>query len=335
MRISFKRRFSCTFLVGIIAIAAIFFSSGPALCKGALKVYTNAATDEFTEWVVEAEKAIGIKIDFVKLQSMELWSRVQAEEPNFLADMLWGFLNGHALLGTKKGYFIPYKSPAWADIPAKFKDPNGYWHGYNYWFALIAINKELMKKKNLAKPKLWKDLVDPAYKGEIVTPNPGTSGTAFLFVSAVMQIYGEEQGWKLLEKLNKNVAQYTKSGGAPAKLVARGEYAVGVTWDYVVYSRADKGLPIEAIIPNEGTSFDLDSVAILKGCRNMEAAKKLIDWIGTKEGQTFIAKYRSKMVRPGVAGRVKVDPKLIKYDALWAARNQKRIMSQWKDRFQK
>lgn len=209
------------FLVSVIAMVTFLLLSGPVLAEDTLKIYTNAATDEFTEWVQKAEKVIGTKIEWTKLQSMELWSRVQAESPDFLADMCWGIMNGHSLLGTKRDYFIPYDSPAWKDMPSKFKDPNGNWYGYNYWFALITVNKDLLKKKNLPKPKKWSDLANPIYKGEIVTPNPGTSGTAFLFVSAIMQIYGEEKGWELLEKINKNVSQYTKSGGQPAQLVLK------------------------------------------------------------------------------------------------------------------
>jgi len=179
------------------------------------------------------------------------------------------------------------------------------------------------------------DLINPVYKGELVMPNPGTSGTAFITVSAIMQIFGEEKGWEILEKLDKNVAQYTKSGSAPSQLVAQGEYAVGISWDQAVWGRTEKGFPIEGIVPIEGTAYDLDSVAILKGCKNLEGAKKLIDWLGSKEGQTLIGKFRSKVTRPGIPGRVSLDPNLIKYDAIWAGENKKRIMSEWKKRFQK
>ena len=64
-------------------------------------------------------------------------------------------------------------------------------------------------------------------------------------------------------------------------------------------------------------------------------SQKLVDWLGTKEGQTQIGLLRSKVTRPGVPGKVLVDPKLIKYDALWAGENKKRIMSEWAKRFHK
>jgi len=321
----------------LILVSILFLlTAGPAFAGEVLKVYTNADVNEMEKWAPEAEKAIGMQIDWSpRMSSNELWSRVQAEAPNFQADMIWGFLNSHALIGTQRGWFIPYQSPAWQDIPANFKDPDGNWYGYNYWFSAVVVNTKLLAEKKLPTPKSWMDLANPVYKGEIVMPNPGTSGTAFLSVSAVMQIFGEQKGWEFLEALDKNVAQYTKSGSAPSQLVAQGEFAVGISWDQAIYGRVEQGFPIEGIVPTEGTAFDLESVAILKGCKNLPGAQKLIDWLGSKEGQTFIGQFRSKVTRPGIPGKVSLNPNLIKYNALWAGENQKRIMSEWKNRFQK
>ena len=326
-----KSVFRATVLVMVLLWVVVIGSSAQA--ASVLKVYTNADVNELEKWVPEAEKAIGMKIEWSpRMASTELWARVMAESPNYQADMIWGFLNGHALVGTQRGFFIPYKSPTWADIPAKFKDPDGHWYGYNYWFAAAVVNTKLLKEKNLPRPKSWQDFANPVYKGELVMPDPSTSGTAFISVAAIMQIFGEDKGWDLLKRIGRNVTQYPQSGSAPSQLVAQGEYAVGISWDQAIYGRIEQGFPIEAIVPEEGTAYDLESVAILKGCKNIEGARKLIDWLGSTEGQTFIGKFRSKVTRPGIPSRVKVDPNLIKFDAIWAAENQKRIMSEWKQR---
>ena len=328
-----KKRIYVTIL-SMVALS-IFLLAHPVMAEEVLRVYTNVDIDEMEIWAPAAEKAIGMKIEWSpRLASTELWSRVEAEAPNFNADMIWGFMNMHAMIGTLKDWFIAYDSPAWRDISPKFKDPDHHWYGVNYWFAALVINKDLMAKKNLPVPVSWKDMTNPAYKGELVMPNPGTSGTAFLSVSAIMQLFGEEKGWELMDGIHKNVAQYTKSGSAPAKLVASGEYALGISWDNAVYSRVEKGFPIEGIIPSEGTSFDLDSIAILKGCKNLKGAKKLIDWLGSEEGMTLVGKSRSKVTRPGIPGTVNFAPNLMKYNAVWAGENKKRIMNQWKEKYQ-
>jgi iron(III) transport system substrate-binding protein len=318
----------------LIIVTLVLVFSAQALAADVLKIYTHTDPDEMEKWAPAAEKAIGTRIEWLRLSSNEMWSRLEAEAPSFQADMIWGFMNMHAMIGAMKDWFIAYDSPAWKDIPAKFKDPDGLWYGFNYWFAAAVVNTDLMKKKNLVRPESWKDLMNPVYKGELVMPNPGTSGTAFLSVSAIMQIFGEEEGWKILEGIQKNVAQFTKSGSAPAKLVASGEYAVGISWDHAVFSLVDKGFHVEGIIPTEGTAYDLDSAAILTGCKNLEAAKKLIDWIGTREAMELVGQTRSKVTRPGVEGTVKSEPKLIKYNAVWAGENKNRIMNTWKERFQ-
>ncbi len=319
----------------VAVLIAVFALVLPVQAEDVLKLYTHNEPTEMEQWVPEAEKVIGMKIEWVRLSSNELWSRIEAEAPNFHADMIWGFLNSDAQVGTMKGYFIPYISKQWADIPDKFKDPDGYWYGYNYWFSLGIVNKDLLAQKSLPMPASWVDLTNPVYKGEIVMPNPGTSGTAFIFVSAIMQIFGEEKGWEIMEGLDKNAGQYTSSGSKPAQLVAQGEYAVGISWDQAVYSHIEKGFPVEAFIPKEGTAFDLEAVAILKNAKNIEGAQKLIDWLGSPEGQAYIGTFRSKVTRPGVEGTIKIDPNLINYDALWAGENKKRIMAEWKERFKK
>lgn len=321
----------------VVAVTmSIIVGSWPAMAGGVLKVYTHTDISENEKWVPAAEKAIGARIEWSpRMSSNELWSRVEAEAPNFQADVIWGFMNMQAMIGAAKDWFIAYDSPTWKIIPARFRDPEHHWYGFNYWFAAAVVNTDLLKKKNLPEIVSWVDFTNPVYKGEVVMPNPGTSGTAFLSVSAMMQIFGEEKGWKLLEGINKNIGQYTKSGTAPAKLVANGEYAVGISWDHAIYSRVEEGFPIKGIIPSEGTAYDLDSVAILKGCKNIKAAKKLIDWLGTKEAMELVAQTRSKVTLPGVSGKVKIMPKLIKYNAVWAGENKKRIMRTWKSKFQK
>jgi iron(III) transport system substrate-binding protein len=77
----------------------------------------------------------------------------------------------------------------------------------------------------------------------------------------------------------------------------------------------------------------LDIAVIYKNTKNTESVKKFIDYIGSKEFHEVVSQYRSKVTYPGVEALVKFDPKLINYDAQWAADNRERIMSTWKERF--
>lgn len=327
----------------LIALALLFvfaITPGPlppadAQQRATLRVYTHNDERENEYFVKTVEELTGIRMETVRMSSGELWARIQAEKPRFGADVVFGMLHSMALLAVKEDFLEPYHPPSWDAIPKEFWDPQGRWHGWSYWFNVVAVNTDLMKKKNLPTPKTWQDLVKPQYRGEIVMPDPGTSGTAFLAVSTVLQILGETRGWQYLAALHRNVAQYTKSGSAPAEMVARGEYAVAITWDQAVFVRKARGFPIEAIIPEEGVGFDLDVVWIFKGARNMDAAKRLVHFLGTPAGQTMAGKMRSKVTRPGIEALVPFQPKLIKYDAVWAGDNRDRIMGTWRERFSK
>ncbi|MEY2345300.1 ABC transporter substrate-binding protein [Proteus mirabilis] len=74
----------------------------------------------------------------------------------------------------------------------------------------------------LSKPTSWQDLTKPEYKGKIVMPNPASSGTGFLDVSAWLQIFGEQEGWAYMDKLHQNIGQYVHSGSKPCKMAASG-----------------------------------------------------------------------------------------------------------------
>jgi len=323
-------------LVGLTAALAVGGLGLPqSQAQQVVNIYTTNEPPENEALFKELEAATGLKVNHVRMSSSELWARVQAEQPRVGADVQWGMPNAFARQAKKQGLLLSYKSPAWEGVPAEYKDPDGTWYGWSYWFNAITVNRDILAKKGLMAPKSWDDLLDPKWKGEVVMPNPGTSGTAYLAVSGLFQLMGEEKGWKYLEALDKNVAQYTKSGSAPAEMVARGEYAVAITWDQAVMSRVQKGFPIEFIIPTEGTPLDLDTIVIFKSAKNVEAAKKVVDFVGSERGMRAAAKLRSKVTRPGIPGLGTIEPKLMNYDFDWAGANQERIMKAWKDKFGK
>lgn len=320
----------------LVPVAALAF--GLAACgdsgSDAVQVYTHNDPEETSQLVKDAEAATGVKIDVLRLSANEGFSRVQREAPNFGADMQWGQLESMALRGVEEGYLEPYHSPTWEDVPAEFKDPEGRWYGWSYWLNLIAVNEDAIEAKGLDVPESWADLTDPQYEGEIVLPDPGTSGTGYLFVSTILQIMGEEEGWEYLEALDKNVGQYSKSGAAPAQLVGQGEYAVGITWDRAVFDHIDEGYPLEVVVPEEGVGYSLDVLWMFKGTDNREQVEKLIDYIGTEEGMESAAQVRSMVTRPGIESTGKVDnleDHLIDYDAVWADENEEEIMQKWRD----
>src|SRR5690625_548950 len=188
-------------VTGLVAASVLTLGLGACASNGeggsnVVEVYTHNEVDEMKELVEDAQAATGIEIKIQRLSSNEGWARVENEAPNFGADMQWGQLQSAALRGVEQDFFEPYDSPTWEDVPEQFKDPEGRWYGWSYWYDLIAVNTEVLEEKGLDTPTSWADLTDPQYKGEIIMPDPGTSGTAYLMISTILQIMGEDEGWE-------------------------------------------------------------------------------------------------------------------------------------------
>ena len=318
-------------LVALAAMALVATACGDG--DDTLTIYTHNDENEMQNFVEAAQEATGLQIEFLRMSSGEALSRIRAEAPDVGADMMWGMTHSGALELQQAGLLAAYDSPEWADVPEEFKDSDGHWYGWSYWFNMLGVNTELVDELGLDVPQSWEDLLDPQYEGEIVMPDPRESGTAYLIVATLMQIMGEDAAWEYLEALDANVGEYDQSGTAPAEKAARGEYAIAITWDQAVFDRIDEGFPMEAVIPSEGVGFDLDVAFIFESAENPEAAQRLIDWLGTEEGMRVAAEERALVTRPGIEGTIDFEPNFIDYDAFWAAEHNDRLIEAWIERF--
>ena len=278
---------------------------------------------------------LGIEIKHITLSWGEIWARVQAEKPRFNADMVISYGAAQAIEGKKQGIYEQSFPESWKDIDQVFKDPDGYWYALGTFSFILIGNKEKLAEKGWGMPVSWKDLLDPKWKGQIVAPSPRTSGTAFMMNYSFLQLYGEEEGWKFLEALNENIAQYTKSGNAPTDLVGRGEFLLGITADENVLMRIQEGYPIVWTIPIEGIGYEGNYTVILKGTKKLEACRKIMDWFGTQEFSEFLASYGYFPPRGGIASALygAAKPTYIDLDHNWAVANRRRIITTWKSKF--
>jgi iron(III) transport system substrate-binding protein len=188
-------------------------------------------------------------------------------------------------------------------------------------------------------PESFADLIKPEYRGYLVMPNPASSGTGFLTVSAILQLMGEEKGWKYLDQLHENIAIYTHSGSKPAKLAGKGEFPIGISFAYRGFKQKANGEPVTVTFPKEGSGWDLEANALIKKPRVKKSAKLFLDWAISED----VMKLYSE-VYPIVAMQMAVQvpdgyPKnpmkqLIKSDFDWAASNRMRILREWSDRYE-
>ncbi len=232
-----------------------------------------------------------------------------------------------------------YKPKGIDAINTSFIDPQNRWFATTGYFAAFCVNTEVLAQKNLPMPTSWQDLLNPVYKGQLIMPNPASSGTGYLQISSILQMKGEEEGWKFLHELDKNMGQYIKSGSKPCKLTRVGEYAVGASFAFVGVKSIKKGYPIKVVIPSEGAGYEMEVSALMKTSKNKGDSQKFLDWLLTRDAAALYGARAAMSVVPGAVqtadardAGLPADVSTVLYDMdfAWSATNKSRIVAKWK-----
>jgi iron(III) transport system substrate-binding protein len=290
-----------TFLRGILP-ALLFALPFAAAAQGELVVYCTVQEEWCRPMVAAFEKKTGIKVLMTRKSAGEFYAQIKAEAANPRGDIWWGGTGDPHLQAAEEGLTEPYKSPMLAqlnDWAVRQAEQSHYRTVGIYMGALgYSYNTEQLKKRNLPEPKCWADLVKPVYKDEIQVANPNSSGTSYTMLATLVQVMGEDKAFDYLKALHKNVNQYTKSGAAPARAAATGESLIGITFQHDAVVQAVNGAPVKIVSPCEGTGYEIGSMSIIKGAKNMENAKKWYDWALTPEAQEIGAKAKVSYQAP-------------------------------------
>ena len=310
---------------------------------GELLVYSSTDADNLKYYMDNFQKDNpDITVKVVRESTGTMAAKMMAEKDNPQADVLFEMAATVALNMEEQGMFHPYTPKGMDKIDPRYVDKEGVvnWVGNYGWAGCICWNKIEAKKLGLPKPTKWSDLTNPVYKGLISMPNPNSSGTGFLDVSSWIQIMGEDKAWKYMDDLHKNVGVYTHSGSKPCKQAGSGEFPIGISWPGRAIKIIKAGAPMEMIIPEEGIGWEMQVVAIMKGTKNLEDSKRLIDWTlgkGMKlfgERQSIIADTSKITPDPVLPDFFKeVNAILIDNKFAWAAANKTRIVAEWKKRY--
>ncbi len=336
-----------TSMIFMVFFLTLFIASSAFAAKKLLIVYTSMETDETVEYMKLAREELpDLDIKIIRLSTGELGARMLAERKNPQADVVWGWAVTNMDDFRDRGLLEKYKPKGLNKIPAKFKDPNSYWVAIDLYTACFVLNTKVMEKENLPKPKTWRDLLNPVYKGKLIMPNPASSGTGFLQVASLLEMLDpdyakkpvkDNKGWEFLEKLDMNMGQYIKSGSKPAKLTAAGEYAIECSFAFVFATLKKQGFPVEMVFPGEGAGYELESNALLKGAKHKKAAKKFLDWAISESAMLEYAKFKLGVALPGITGPADLPQldtiKLAHMDFPGQATNRGEILVIWQDKF--
>jgi iron(III) transport system substrate-binding protein len=283
---SYPFRSSCVKkLLALLVLAA----SGAAAQAQTLNVICSVQAEWCNMIGTVYAKTTGVKINISMKGSGEALAQIIAEKDNPKTDIWFGGTGDPHLQGAEQNLTLEYKSAAllqlhpWAQQQAeqsKFKTVGIYSGPLGFGY-----NTELLVKKKIPAPKVWADLLNPALKGEVQVANPASSGTAYTMVATLVQLMGEDKAFDYMRQLHKNISQYTRSGTGPIKAAARSETTVSISFVHDGVGEKMQGFPIETITPADGTGAEIGSMSIIKGARNLEAAKKFYEWALTPGAQ--------------------------------------------------
>jgi iron(III) transport system substrate-binding protein len=323
----------------LVAIAALWLAAlGTAQAADPLNVYTIWPENYARPMFQEFEKQTGIKINFLRFSSGEALARVIAEKNNPRIDVLFGGPVETFAAGIKEGIFEPYKSPSFAKLPARFKQTDGQWTAIADDPLVFMTNAAFLKANNLKPPASWDDLLNPAYKNMLQMADARTSGTAVTRIFSVLEVNGrdEDKAFAYLKKLRQNVQVYTKSGGGGTLPVGLGQAGGGIFFIVDALETKAKGYDVVVSFPKEGIGSSAEAIALIKGAKNPEAAKKLIDFATSPAMQSKLAENKVNFVpanpevqtEPSLAEVLK-GARIIPIDDEYAGANRKRIVERW------
>jgi iron(III) transport system substrate-binding protein len=324
--------------MGLLLLAVIGLWTSWAGAAGTVNAYSIWPENWARPMFEEFEKATGIKVNFVRFSSGEALARVIAEKNNPRVDVLFGGpVETHAA-GIKEGIFESYKPPVFGALPPRMRHADGQWVAIADDPLVFMSNAKFLTEHNLKAPASWDDLLNPVYKNMIQMADARTSGTAVTRIFSILEVFGrdEDKAFAYMKKLRPNVQLYTKSGGGGTLPVGLGQAGAGIFFIVDALDTQQKGYEVTISFPKEGIGTAAEAIALLKGAKNPESGKKLIDWAASPAMQSLFAKYKINFVPAHPEVKVEASlaevlkgAKIFPIDDAFAGANRKRIVERW------
>ncbi len=332
------RVLACT-LAMTLAITLAITLAGATAKAAEIVAYTSLEEDDVAAYLAALnEDHPDLKVNVLRLSTGDLAARMLAESANPQHDVIWGWAVTHMADPRIMDMLEPYTPAGIERVPERYRDPGHRWFATTGYMAAFCVNNEVLQRKGLPMPTSWQDLLDPLFQGEVVMPNPASSGTGYLQIASILQMKGEDQGWRFLHELDQNIAQYIKSGSRPCNAASQGEYAVGASFAMRAIKNIQEGYPITMVIPSEGAGHELEAHGLMKSSRNKEAAKQFLDWSASERAAQA---YRERIEIVTIAGGEMpaefleaglpedIGSVLFPMDYDWSATNRERIIAKW------
>ena len=258
--------------------------------EGEVVWYTTLIVNQLVRPAAAAfEKKYGVKVLFTRANSSATAIKIlnESKANNVQVDVFDGTATVEAL--QRPGYVLQWIPESAKRLPQEYRDEQNYWVATNLYIMTPAYNTSLVPKGT--QPKTYQDLLDPKWKGHMAWGASASSSAGPGFIGTVLKEQGEEKGMAYLKQLSKQkIAGIASSAREVLDQVVAGEYqvALNIFNNHAVIS-AKKGAPVEWI-PMSPATGAVSAISVHKSAPHPNAAKLLVDFLVSKEGQALFKK---------------------------------------------
>jgi iron(III) transport system substrate-binding protein len=313
--------------LSILALGALL--STQALAQSKVTIYTAAPQDLLDHVIPAFEKSANVKVELIKGGSGDLINRLKAEKGRQAADVL--FSVSTEVIEANAALFSKFSPDNIKFLSSVFKI-NDAAVPFTAVANSFGVNTKLLTPAQY--PKTWMDLGNPMYKGKISAGRPDKSGSAFIQLALILQIYGEDKGWDIYRKILDNTV-LSNSSGAVSKFVNDGEALIGLSNEDTLLKFKAGGGPVDILYPTDGTSALADSMALTATPANAEGGKAFINFMLSREAQEILDGVGRRTVRSDVVSKNQLTPlnkiNVFKYNDDWAGANRARILAKFNE----
>lgn len=297
------KNLKCLLVIVLSLIMLVGCGSKAGKDSQSLVVYSPNSEGIINAVIPLFEEKTGIKVELISAGTGELMKRIESEKENPNADVLFG--GGYTQYIPNKHLFQDYVSPEDKNVVEGYRNKEGYVTYTVLDGSVLIVNKELTAGMTITS---YMDLLNPALKGKIATADPANSSSAFAQLSNILLAmsddgtYTSEAAWNYVEELVNLWDGKIQSGSSSVyKSVVDGEMLVGLTYEDPVATLVKSGATnIEIVYPEEGAVFLPAGTGIVKDAKNLENAKKFVDFLLTEEVQNiFGTELTNRPVRKG------------------------------------
>ncbi len=328
------RRFALTSAIALLCAQGLMADGAQAQ---SITAYCPMSEDDCGAVLKAFKDDTGIDARFVRIGAGEIVARIRAEKNNPQAALWLAGAADNFIQAASEGLLESHKAAGLDAVDQKYVDANNYWTPISLSPIVFAYSQKVLDEIGAKAPASWKSFADPVFKDSLALAHPASSGTAYVALASMVQLYGEDAAFQLMKDVDRNVVQYTRSGIAPMRMVAGNEIAIAIAYTQDVEAGLSQGYTIGYSFPEEGTGFEVNAAAAIANAPEdqRKSATAFLDWILTEKGQAAMgATFRGPIV-PGYKNPdAKLDlsnVRLIDYDFGWAGENRARLLEKYEN----